>query len=80
MTTSKLSVLDHHERRCVEARQFQVYMWLGFAFFLPVVAVNRVLKWRWQGRRFAAAPRSQESIISETKAEVQSALAFVFSA
>ncbi len=68
------------ERKLVEARRFQVYMVLGFVLFLPVVMVNRVLKWQWHGRRFAAAPRQHESILSETKAEVQSALAFVFMA
>ena len=67
-------------RKTTEARYFLVYMILGFAFFLPVVVVNRMLKWRWHGRRFAAAPRRRESILHETKAEVESALAFVFMA
>ena len=76
-TTKKVATRG---RRSVEARQFQVYMVLGFALFLPVVMINRVRKLRWQGRRFAAAPPKRESIISETKAEVQNALAFVFMA
>ena len=67
-------------RKVLETRQFRVYMVLGFALFLPVVAVNRVLRWQWHGRRFAASPRPHESILSETKAEVQNALAFVFMA
>lgn len=67
-------------RRTVEARQFRLYLILGFALFLPVVMVNRVLKWQWAGRRTGVAPRPQESIFTETKAEVQNALAFVFMA
>ena len=80
MANSEKALDRNTARRTNEARQFQVYMVLGFVLFLPVVVVNRLLKWSWHGRRLPAAPRQRESIISETKAEVQSALAFVFMA
>ena len=80
MENAAKNIGRHSGRRTVEARLFRLYMIVGFALFLPVVVINRFLNWQWHGRRLAASPRPQESILSETKAEVQSALAFVFMA
>ncbi len=67
-------------RRASEEREYRLYLLVGFVLFFPVVVMGRISKWRWPGRRIAAAPRSRESIICETMAEVRSALAFVFMA
>ena len=79
-TGMERSGVERSETKRIEARQFQVLMVLCFALFLPVVFMSRILKLQWHGRRLPAAPRQRESIISETKAEVKNALAFVFMA
>jgi hypothetical protein len=66
-------------RRAADQRQFQIFFWVGFLLFLPVVAIRRLLPSSWHGPRFGAL-RHHTSVVEETTEEVRNVLAFVFMA
>lgn len=62
-------------KRRLERRELQVYYAVGFALFLPVVAMGRL-----GGLLKGRSSTHRESILAETSAKVGAMLGFVFMA